>query len=118
MAVTKDFLLYVLEQLHLLGPVTSRRMFGGVGLYADSLFFALIDDDTLYLKVDDSNRAGFLRHGCKAFKPYADRPEVSMSYYSAPAEVLDDAEELQRWATQSVAVARNASARKARKRRK
>jgi len=34
-------------------------MFGGVGIYCGDLFFGLIDDDTLYFKVDDSNRSDF-----------------------------------------------------------
>jgi hypothetical protein len=33
MAVSEDYLQYVLEQLAGLGRVTARRMFGGVGLY-------------------------------------------------------------------------------------
>jgi DNA transformation protein and related proteins len=106
MAVSKDFLAYVLEQLRLLSGVTSRRMFGGIGLYADGVFFALIDDDTLYLKVGDSNRAEYLQRGSKPFVPFPDKSEVSMSYFNVPVEVLDEAEDLRRWAQQSVAVAR------------
>jgi DNA transformation protein and related proteins len=112
MAVSKDFAAYVLEQLSALPRVTSRRMFGGVGVYADGLFFALIADDTLYFKVDDSNRADYLRLGSKPFVPYADRPEVSMSYYTVPAEVLDEVDELTRWARKSIAVALAAASRK------
>ena len=59
MSVSADFLQYVMEQLTAIARISSRRMFGGVGLYADDLFFALIDDDTVYFKVDDSNG----RHG-------------------------------------------------------
>jgi DNA transformation protein len=56
MTLSADFLAYVLEQLAGLGGVSSRRMFGGAGLYCDEFFFALIADDVLYLRVDDSNR--------------------------------------------------------------
>src|SRR6266850_109989 len=52
MAVTDDFLQYVLEQLAGLGHVVQRRMFGGAGLYHDERFFGLIARDTLYFKVD------------------------------------------------------------------
>jgi DNA transformation protein len=44
------------------------------------------------------------------FRPYADRPHLSMSYYEAPAEVLEEAAELVSWARRSVAVAMAASA--------
>ena len=108
--VSNGFLAYVLEQLRLLEPVTPRRMFGGVGLYADGLFFALIHNDTLYFKVDDSNRAAYQQRGSTPFAPYANRPRVSMNYFDVPVEVLDDPEDLHRWAKQSVAVARGAAA--------
>ena len=38
MAVTDSFVEFVLEQLDALGPITSKRMFGGVGLYAATCF--------------------------------------------------------------------------------
>jgi DNA transformation protein and related proteins len=83
-------------------------MFGGVGLYCDEFFFGLIADDVLYLRVDDSNRADYTRRGMAQFRPYADRPHLSMSYYEAPADVLEDAGELVNWARRSVAVATQA----------
>src|SRR3954470_16925286 len=105
MSVGAVFLQYVLEQLERLGGVTSRRMFGAVGLYRDDVFFALIDDDTLYFKVDDSTRPDYESRGMAAFRPYKNRPEVSMTYFTVPADVLDDAEELVTWARRSVAIA-------------
>lgn len=105
MAVSDDYLAYVLEQLAGLGDVSSRRMFGGAGLYCDEYFFGLIADDVLYLRVDDSNRKDYTTRGMAQFKPYADRPHLSMNYYAAPAEVLEDAQELVRWAKRSVQVA-------------
>jgi DNA transformation protein len=104
MTVGAAFLQYVLEQLARTGRVSSRRMFGGVGLYSDSVFFGLIDDDTLYLRVDESTRADYETRGGKAFRPFRDKPEVSMTYYSVPADVLDDAEQLVTWARRSVTI--------------
>ena len=57
MPVSADYQAYVIDQLAGLAQVRSRRMFGGVGLYANDVFFGLIDDDTLYFKVDDIDRA-------------------------------------------------------------
>jgi len=105
MAVSSDYLDYVHDQLRGLGGVSSRRMFGGAGLYCDEFFFALIDDDTLYLRVNDANRADFTTRGMGQFRPYADRPELSMSYYETPADVLEDAAALVAWARRSVAAA-------------
>jgi DNA transformation protein and related proteins len=108
--VSTDYLAYVLDQLGELGGVTSRRMFGGAGLYCDEHFFGLISDDTLYLRVDDSNRGDYTARGMQPFRPYADRPQLSMSYYETPAEVLEEARQLATWAARSVAVARSAAA--------
>jgi len=85
-------------------------MFGGAGLYQEELFFGLVADDTLYLRVDDANRADYTARGAAPFRPYADRPHVSMSYFEVPAEVLDDARALTEWARRSVAVAQRAPA--------
>ena len=116
MSVSSDFLAYALEQLAQLGEVSARRMFGGAGLYSDELFFALISADTLYLRVDDANRGEFTARGMQPFRPYADRPQLSMSYYEAPAEVLENAAELALWARRSVEVARRSPAREKRRR--
>ena len=118
MTASADFLAYVLDQLAGLGEVSSRRMFGGAGLYCGEFFFGLIADDVLYLRVDDSNRSEFTARGSMPFRPYADRPQLSMSYYEIPADVLDDSAECLRWAQRSVEVAMRApAARKPRGRR-
>jgi DNA transformation protein len=105
MAVSDDFRDFVLEQLAQAGRITSRRMFGGVGLYLDSLFFALIDDDTLYFKTDDSSRPRYERAGSKPFCPYPNRPDQAMGYWQVPAEVLEDSDELSAWAREAMRVA-------------
>jgi len=111
MSVSKDYLAYVIEQLTPL-RVTSRRMFGGVGLYADGLFFAILAEDTLYFKTNDSNRAAYEARGSQPFCPFPDKPAMKMNYHEVPAELLDDGEELTRWAKISVAVALSAGSKK------
>lgn len=120
MAVTDSFVEFVLEQLDPIGPITPKRMFGGVGLYAGDLFFALLADDVLYLKADDSTRGSFESAGGRPFRPYPDRPGGggSMRYFSVPAGVLEDTEALIGWAKQSVAVARSQGASAPRRRTK
>ncbi len=54
MTTSADFLTYVLEQLSALKDLTSRRMFGGVGLYGEGVFFGLIANDVLYFKVGEA----------------------------------------------------------------
>lgn len=106
MAVTPGYKRFVIEQLERVVPITAKRMFGGVGLYAREHFFALIDDDRLYFKVDDTNRPDFEAAGMEAFHPYGD--ERVMQYYEVPIEVLEDVDRLNRWVEKSVEVARRA----------
>ena len=105
MAVTEDYLQYVLEQLAGLGRVTPRRMFGGVGLYHEERFFGLIAGDTLYFKVNDSNRGDYEARGMSRFRPFPDKPYWSMTYYEVPADTLEDADDCVLWARKSVAIA-------------
>lgn len=60
MAVSDEFIEYVIDQLAAWGEVSARRMFGGAGLYCDGMMFGLIADDVAYLKADDSNREDFI----------------------------------------------------------
>jgi|ERR1700722_7996556 DNA transformation protein and related proteins len=105
MAVGRDYLDYVLEQLAGLSRVRPRRMFGGVGLYSDEIFFAIITDDSVYLRVDEVSRADFVARGMNAFRPYADRPDISMTYFAVPADVLEDAGTFVEWSRRAVAAA-------------
>jgi len=104
MPVADGFVAYVLEQLEVVGDISSKRMFGGVGIYAGDLFFAIIARDLLYFKVDDSNRGEYEAVGAKPFSPYGDA-RGAMGYYEVPVAVLEDAGELTRWAGKSIAVA-------------
>lgn len=113
-----EYLEYVLEQLAGLPGVRSRRMFSGAGLYQDEVFFGLLFRDTLYFKVNDSNRPDYEARRMAQFKPYEDRPEVSFTYYEVPAEVLEDRDELVAWARRSVEAAAASQAAKAAKRAK
>lgn len=116
MSVSADYLTYVTDQLSGFARIGTRRMFGAVGLYADDVFFGLIADDVLYLKVDDTNREDYVVRGGGPFRPYADEPGFSMSYFAVPAEVLEDADELKQWARKALEIAAGASLAKQRKR--
>jgi DNA transformation protein len=104
MAVSSEYLQYVLEQLSGLPGVTARRMFGGFGLYCEQRFFGIITSDTLYFKVNDANRGDYQARGMAAFRPPS-KPQVSMSYFEVPADTVEDADEFVAWAAKSVAAA-------------
>ena len=109
MRVSPSFQAFVVDQLgRVVSQVRGRRMFGGVGIYSGEVFFALIADDTLYFKVDESNRADFEARQMGPFQPYGPKGEV-MQYYQVPEELLEDVEALRPWAEKALAVARRKS---------
>ena len=102
---SKEYREYIMDSLHtFFGETTCRAMFGGHGLYKDGIIFAIIVDDVLYFKVDDTNRADFEARGCSPFTYEAKEKRVSMSYWQVPLEVIEDGTELIRWAKKAYAV--------------
>jgi DNA transformation protein len=105
MPVSPSYRTFVLEQLSRVTPnIRARNMFGGVGIYGSDRFFALMDDDLLYFKVDDTNRPDFQALGMGPFRPGGEHGEV-MQYYQVPEDLLEDTEELRRWVAKALAVA-------------
>ncbi|HZK85898.1 MAG TPA: TfoX/Sxy family protein [Desulfosporosinus sp.] len=86
MAISECYKEYVGEQLAQLGFVTIKKMFGCASLYYEDLIFAIIGDDVLYFKVDDSNKSHYEREGMKPFQPFDDRPMI-MPYYELPVDI-------------------------------
>src|SRR5713226_105148 len=102
MAVSDSYRGFVLEQLGRAMPVTAKSMFGGVGIYAQGLFFALVAEDRLYFKVDDATRPDFERFGMEPFRPFGD--VAAMGYYEVPADVVEDASQLAVWVAKAIDV--------------
>ena len=107
MTVSVSFRTYLLEQLGQIRPVSAQPMFGGLCLFAEGRAFALVADETLYFKVDDSNRPDFVAAGMGPFLPFGD-PDKPMQYYELPIEVLEDPEQLAPWMARAIAVAAKA----------
>jgi DNA transformation protein len=85
-------------------------MFGGHGIYLDGTMFALVHQDELYLKVDDSSEARFEAEGLPRFV-YTKKAggTMSMSYRKAPVDALDDGDLLVEWARLGVDAAQRAA---------
>ncbi|MEQ8953968.1 MAG: TfoX/Sxy family protein [Gammaproteobacteria bacterium] len=101
----KDFSTWVVDMLQGMGPVRSKRMFGGFGIFLDELMFGLIADNELYFKVDDENRAEFEEHDLMPFTYVKADREMKLSYYQAPAEALDNMEIMLEWGNRGFAAA-------------
>ena len=112
MAWSKEFRDFVLDQLAALGNIKSRSMFGGAGIYNDTLMFALIADDQLYFRVDEQTRARFAAAGQTPFT-YPGRGKsadktIEMPYYTVSLDLLEDPTEVVDWARDAVAAAERA----------
>lgn len=117
MAYDPSFGEWVQEHFAGLGPLTIRRMFGGAGVYADGLIFALLNDGVVWLKADDQNAPALRKAGSRQFTyPTKDGVMMSVAYWSLPEPAVDDPDAAVRWARMSLdAALRKAAAQKPRR---
>jgi DNA transformation protein and related proteins len=119
MASSREFADDVTGRLLPFGPVVTRGMFGGFGVFLDGVMFGLIAFDNLYFKVDDANQADYEAEGMEPFSYQGRNRPISLSYWQVPDPVFEDSEQLSLWAEKALGVARRAkSAKKPRKPRK
>lgn len=106
MRATDPFALHCLELLAPLGRPRAKAMFGGVGLYVDDLFIALLADDRLYLKTNAQTQSAFEAAGCEPFRyTMKDGREMTMGYWTAPDEALESPEAMRPWARRAMEAA-------------
>ena len=108
---SNSFAAFVMEQFASLGTITARNMMGGKTVYCDEVVFALIGHGAVFLKGDDENRPAFEKQGWPAFRPNPDETGT-MSYYQVPADVLENRDELARWAAGAVAAGQRSARKK------
>jgi DNA transformation protein len=106
MAASEGFIEHLRDALAGLGPVSIRRMFGGAGVFADGLMFALVTGETLYLKADDVTKADFEREGLAPFTYESRGRTVTLSYWRAPERLLDEPDAMTEWASRALAAAK------------
>ena len=92
------------------GQVTVKRMFGGAGIWAGGLMFALMFDGAIFLKVDEASIPDFEREGSRPFvytraKSKGRVGRASLSYWRLPDRLYDDPDELAVWANRALAIA-------------
>ena len=98
MAVGAEFIEFIKDQMSGFGPVAVRRMFGGAGVSYAGVTFAIIIDETLYLKEGPTNAADFDAESLEHFSYSArNRRRVEMSYRRAPSRLMDDMDEMTVW---------------------
>ena len=101
MKASPEYLDFIMDRLSSIGGIRSRAMFGGYGIFCGDSMFALIAEDTLYFKVNESNQAIYKKAQSKPF-PHG------ISYWEVPAEVIEEDSKLLDWANLSMDIARSA----------
>jgi DNA transformation protein len=94
------------------GSVTVKRMFGGSGIYAEGLCFAIEADGEVFLKTDALSR-DFSAADSAPFTYVAKGKSRPTSYWSLPTAAHEDDDELRRWARMGLDAARRAAAARA-----
>jgi DNA transformation protein len=112
--VTLDEPAEIRELFSAFGPVSVRRMFGGAGLYAEDVMFALALRGEIFLKADAETIPLLQAEGSEPFVYQARGRRVVMSFWRLPDRLLDDPEDLANFARAALKVAHRAAAKKSR----
>jgi DNA transformation protein and related proteins len=97
---------HLYDRLAPLGGVAFRKMFGGLGIFKDGLMFALVADDTLYMKVDETTQDVYAAEGSGPFVYAGMRGKATlMPYWRIPERLLEEPEEFAEWAQAAFTVA-------------
>jgi DNA transformation protein and related proteins len=107
MAVSATFKEFIAELLAPAGPVVITRMFGGAGASAGGVTFAILNDDAVYFKIDDTTRTAYAAEAMGPFTYTSKSGEHALSsYWKCPPRLLDEPDEFADWARAAIAVAR------------
>jgi DNA transformation protein len=78
-----------------LGEITSKKMFGGHGIFHEGKMFGMIDSKGKYfMRVDETNQAEYEKKGSERHS--------RMPYFSIPDDVIKDPKSLVTWAKKSI----------------
>lgn len=100
------------------GAVDVRRVFSGLGVYADDVCFALFLRGDLYLNADETTIPRFAAEGSVPFSYSTSTRTVSVnSYWTVPARLFDDPDELAQWSREALASATRRKLAKGRRKR-
>jgi len=105
MAVDQGYLDHIMEKFAEPDEISVKKMFGGAGIFSMGKMFALVYDDTLFFKVDDTNRSDYTDNGAGPFEPPFVKKKMSMPYYEVPVDVLEANEKFNEWAKRSMEIA-------------
>lgn len=88
---------YVVEQLQFLGCISSRGIFGGIGIFQEERLLGVVIDGALYLHTGPTNLDDYVSRGMRQFKPYPKAFDLTTDHYETPREVLENPQLLKEW---------------------
>jgi DNA transformation protein and related proteins len=103
---------YVTEQLAFLGRISSRSIFGGIGIFIDERLLGIVINGELYLHTNESNVDDFVSRGMDQFKPYPNAFNLTTDHHRVPAEIVKVPEQLKEWGERALRAAVEASRKK------
>ena len=94
MALTDEEIARVRDLFGDVGPITTRRMFGGLGIYRDDTIFALMrSDGAVMIKGAGDFRRYLEDLGCERWSyTRKDGAATAMPYWALPDDLYDDPE--------------------------
>ncbi|HYM03642.1 MAG TPA: TfoX/Sxy family protein [Stellaceae bacterium] len=115
MVASDGFAEFLREQLAPIGRITMRRMFGKTGVFCDGYMLGMVRDNTLYLRIDDDNRATFNEAASSPPLNYEKKGEtIDLAFWRAPERLFDEPDELVAWARAALGAARRVAAKRKR----
>jgi DNA transformation protein len=115
MVASDAFAEFLREQLAPVGHITMRRMFGKTGVFCDGVMLGMVTENTLYVRVDDQNRATFKE--AESFPPLNYEKKgctIDLSFWRVPERLIDEPKELVTWARAPLGAAHRVAAKRAR----
>ena len=92
-----EYLLYILDLMEPHGPITSKALFGGYGIYYGPTIIGIILERQLYFKMDDTSRGDFEAYSSQQFIYAGKTKSVAMPYMQLPESILENSELLPEW---------------------
>ena len=115
MVASEEFGSYLCDELRPLGIISLRRMFGKTGVFCCGVMFSMVNDNELYLRVDDQCREAFAEASSAPPLNYVKGGRtIDLAFWRAPDRLFDDHDELIVWSRLALAAAQRVASKRSR----
>ena len=102
--MSDDELLSILQSKLDKLEITSKKMFGGIGIFSEKIMFSLIYDGVLYFRSTEDIASKYSGESVQFQHPSRDS---KMPYWSVPNPVLNDKAKISDWAMNAFNLAKS-----------